>query len=277
MRKLFISADIEGCAAVSSEHAVTPERWEWTAARRWMTEEVIAASEAAFAAGYDAVVVADGHGNGHNIDPDRLPENVWLVRSWPRPLLQMQGVNDPEVNACAFIGYHAASDSQGSILAHAYHGSAFRLMTLNGEPCSEGYLNAALAGELGKPVIFVSGDEHTIQDARRYAPSAVGFVAKHSIGLRSQMSLPPVQVRRLLNEAMTRALRNPLPGPFVLKGPFRLEIEMVSRMSAEVLAYLPGVERPGPWGIRATFPTLEATMRFIAFAMLYSPTGALAL
>ncbi len=49
-----------------------------------MTEEVTAAAEAAFAAGYDEVVVADGHHHAHNIDPDSLPSNVWLVRSWRR-------------------------------------------------------------------------------------------------------------------------------------------------------------------------------------------------
>jgi D-amino peptidase len=277
MRKLFISADLEGCAAVSSEHAVSPDRWEWTAARRWMTEEVIAAAEGALASGYDEVIVADGHGNAHNIDPDRLPDNIRLVRSWPRPLLQMQGMQDPQVDACAFIGYHAGNTSQDSILAHVYHGAAFRSIELNGEPCSEGYLNAALAGEYGRPVIFVSGDEHTVEDARRYAPEAERFIAKQSIGLRSQMSLPPAQVRRLLKETMIRSLERPLPPPFVLRGPFRLEIEMIGRLSAEVLAYLPGIERLGPWRIATTFDRLDAVMRFIAFAMLYSPTGAVAL
>jgi D-amino peptidase len=121
MRKLFISADMEGCAAVSAPQALSPDRWswEWTAARRWMTGDVTAAIEAAFAAQYDEVIVADGHGNAHNIDPDEMPENVRLVRSWPRPLLQMQGIEDPQIEACAFIGYHAGPSSQNSILAHA--------------------------------------------------------------------------------------------------------------------------------------------------------------
>jgi D-amino peptidase len=95
MSKLFISADMEGCAAISSQHALGSDKWEWTAARRWMTEEVVTASEAALAAGYEEVLVADGHGNAHNIDPERLPNDVWLIRSWPRPLLQMQAASSP--------------------------------------------------------------------------------------------------------------------------------------------------------------------------------------
>ena len=118
MRKLFISVDMEGCAAVSAPQALLPDRWawEWTAARRWMTEEVSAAAEAVLAAGYQEVIVADGHGNAHNVDPDGLPDNVRLVRSWPRPLLQMQGIDDPGVRACAFVGYHAGPTTTGGIL-----------------------------------------------------------------------------------------------------------------------------------------------------------------
>ena len=113
MRRLFVSADMEGCVAVSAQQALMPDRWawEWTAVRRWMTAEVAVAAEAALAAGYDEVIVADGHGNAHNIDPDGLPENVRLVRSWPRPHMQMQGVAEAGVEACAFIGYQAAAGS----------------------------------------------------------------------------------------------------------------------------------------------------------------------
>jgi D-amino peptidase len=277
MRKLFISADMEGCAAVSAPQALMPERWawEWNAARRWMTGDVVAASQAAFAVGYGEVIVADGHGNAHNIDPDLLPDNVRLVRSWPRPLLQMQGVEDPEVDACVFIGYHAPSTTPNSIIAHTYLGAAFRAIYMNGEVCSEGYLNAALAGEFGRPVMLVSGDQHTVQDARRYASGAVGFVAKHSVGKRSQVSLPPAQVHRLLGEAMVSALDRPLQKPFVLKGPFRLELVMTTQLAAEMLAYLPDVERTDAFSVSATFECVAAAVRFVSFVMHYSPLGVL--
>jgi len=279
MRKLFISADMEGCAAVSGTQALLPERWawEWAAARRWMTQEVGATAEAAFAAGYEEVIAADGHGNAHNIDPEGLPENVRLVRSWPRPLLQMQGIDDPDVQACAFVGYHAGPTSPSSVLAHSYSGAAYRWLRLNGALCSEGYLNAALAGEFGKPVVFISGDEQTVEDAQRYAPEALGFVSKHAFGWRAQMSLPPAQVARLLREAATRALQRPRPKPFVVPGPFCLELEMTSQTAAEMLAYLPGVERRGAYGVTVTFERIAAVMRFVSFAMHYAPNGVIAI
>src|SRR5258706_422405 len=105
MSKLFVSADMEGCAGVAAPQALMPDRWswEWAAVRRWMTAKVAVAAEAAFAAGYDEVIVGDGHGNSHNLDPDGLPDNVRLIRSWPRPSLQMQGVAEEQVAACVLI------------------------------------------------------------------------------------------------------------------------------------------------------------------------------
>ena len=121
--------------------------------------------------------------------------------------------------------------------------------------------------------MFVSGDTQTIEDATRYAPEAVHFVSKQSLGWRSQMSLPPVQVSRMLKASFADALRKPVPKPFVLSGPYRLEAEMTSYVAAETLSYLPDVSRIGAFSVAATFSSIEATIRFISFAMLYSPMG----
>ena len=59
----------------------------------------------------------------------------------------------------------------------------------------------------------------------------------------------------------------------MLRGPLRLELEMTSQVAAEMLAYLPGVERSGSYGVAATFESVTTVMRFVSFAMLYSPTG----
>ena len=277
MRKLFISADIEGIASVASQHALAPDRWEWAAARQWMTAEAVAVAEAAFGAGYDEVIVADGHGNAHNIDPDKLPDNVCLVRSWPRPLLQMQGVEHAGVEACAFIGYHAGATAPAGLLAHTYHGGACRAIRLNSVDCSEGYLNAALAGAFGRPVVLVSGDAETVADAARYAPHAESYITKQAIGWRAAASLPPAQVRRALAEAAARAFARPLPPPFLVPGPYVLDLEMASVLAAEMLAYLPGVTRVDGYTVRTEIAALDALMAFVAFAMLYSPTGTIAI
>jgi len=277
MKKLFISADIEGCAGVASQHALAADRFEWQAARQWMTNEIVAAAEAALSHGYDEVLVVDGHGNAHNLLPDAMPDKVRLLRSWPRPFLQMEGINDPAIDAAFFIGYHNGAMGTGGILAHTYSGAAFRDLRLNGASASEGYLNAALAGEFGVPVLLVSGDSETVADAARYAPGAQGCIVKQAFGFRAASALTPREACAAIRASAASALAAPRPEPFRLVGPFRLDIDFTSRVSAEMAAYLPFVEQTGPITATAEFPTITALMRFISFLILFNPNGVVGL
>ena len=90
--RLYISADIEGIAGVVSRDNLSPGRFEYEAARDWMTQAVVSTCETAFDLGATEIVVSDSHGNGQNIRFERMPPYVQLVRSWPRPLAMMQGV-----------------------------------------------------------------------------------------------------------------------------------------------------------------------------------------
>ncbi|WP_447764174.1 M55 family metallopeptidase [Sphingopyxis panaciterrae] len=273
MRRLFISVDMEGVAGVASAVSLMPTGWEYTAYRRWMTAELNSVAEAAFEAGYDEVIAADGHGNGHNVDPDLLVDNIQLVRSWPRPLFQMQMIDDPSVDACAFVGYHSAAGTADSVLAHSFSGAAFRSIRLNGEVASEGYINAAVAGGFGKPVLFVSGDQQTLDDARRYAPDAVLHATKQSFGFKSAVSLPPRQACQALKEAAARAFAQPRGAPFRLEPPFEVEIEMTTLTAAEMLGYLPWLDRIDAYSLKASFASMEEATGFIGFAALYMPNG----
>jgi D-amino peptidase len=272
MKKLLVSVDIEGIAGVSSFSALTPKGWEWSAARRWMTNECNAVLQPAFEAGFDEIIVTDSHGCGLGLDPDILPDNVRLVRAWPRPFIQMHGIDDPDVTACAFIGYHAGASSPG-LFSHTFSGAAYRALRLNGEPASEGYFNAALAGSFGKPVLFVSGDQHVVEDAKRYAPHAATYITKNALNWSAQSALPPRQVCREIETIARRAFQSDNSKPFVLKHPYELIIEFNSQNSAEVLCYTSLVERIDSTTVRATFESVADAMRFVAFAAMYSPSG----
>lgn len=273
MRRLLISIDMEGVAGVASTTSLVPSGWEYPSYRRWMTEELNVVAEAALEAGYDEVIASDGHGNAQNIDPDLLIDNIQLVRSWPRPLLQMEMVDDASVEACAFIGYHAAAGTADGLLAHSFSGAALRSIRLNGEPASEGYFNAALAGSFGKPVLLVSGDQFALADAQRYAPDALHIATKTAFGFKSQMSLPPAQVRRTLRAGAAETFARSRPVPFRIDPPFVLDLEMTSQVAPELLGYLPWVERLDGWTVRASFETMADAARFLSFVILYQPNG----
>src|SRR5918997_597210 len=71
--KIFISADMEGVAGAVTGEQLGPTGFEYQRFREFMTQEVAAACEAAFAAGATEIVVADAHGNGQNLLIEKLP------------------------------------------------------------------------------------------------------------------------------------------------------------------------------------------------------------
>src|SRR2546430_6694669 len=106
-RKIFISVDMEGITGVVQPAQLGPEGFEYQRAREWMTAEVNAAIEGVRRRAPAEVVVCDSHGNGQSLLIDKLPDDVQIVRGFPRPLEMMQGL-DESFAAALFIGYHAS-------------------------------------------------------------------------------------------------------------------------------------------------------------------------
>ncbi|HST23771.1 MAG TPA: M55 family metallopeptidase, partial [Blastocatellia bacterium] len=115
--KIYISADMEGIVGVVTNEQLGPQGFEYNRAREFMTAEVNAAIEAAFQAGATEIVVSDSHGNGQNLLIEKLPKAVTIVRSWPRPLMMMQGI-DETFDGAIFIGYHTGTSNATGVRAH---------------------------------------------------------------------------------------------------------------------------------------------------------------
>src|ERR1044071_2749170 len=120
--KVYISADMEGITGVASVDQLSPASFEYNQARQWMTAEVLAAIQGAREAGATEFVVSDSHGNGESLLIDRFPADVpiTIVRSFPRPLGMMEGIDSTFV-AVIFIGYHAATTDRKSTRLNSSH------------------------------------------------------------------------------------------------------------------------------------------------------------
>ena len=82
--KVYISVDMEGITGVVSSDQLGPTSFEYQRAREWMTGEALAAIQGARDAGATEIVVSDSHGNGENLLIDQFPDDITIVRSWPR-------------------------------------------------------------------------------------------------------------------------------------------------------------------------------------------------
>lgn len=269
--RVFISADMEGVAGVVNGAQLAPGEFEYEKFRRLMTAEVNACIEGAFAAGATHVTVADSHGNGLSLLPEELNPRARLVRSWPRPLAMVEGI-DQGYDALLLLGYHASIGTLGAVRAHTMSSKRIYGMRLNGVHASEALLSAAVAGHYGVPVVLVSGDDKTIDEARKTISDKItGVVVKRAIGYHSADNLSPQQARQALLNGTKEALANlSRYKPLTVAKPVKLEIAFKNMMNAEVLSLLPVIERVDGATIRFTGKDMPEVMRFIEFVGQYS-------
>ena len=271
--RVFISADIEGIAGVVSQEHQFPEGLEWQSARVWMTDSVAAAADAAFEAGATEIVVADSHGQGHNLLIDRLRPEIQVVRSHPRPLSMMQGIEAGRYDAAFLIGYHTGSLNPHGVLAHTFRSKTLREVRVNGIAVPEATINAAIAGHFGVPTVLVTGDDACVAETQAILPGIEGVTVKWTYSRRSARTLTPAASYPLIADGARRALaRRREIAPFTIQGPITLEVGFLYRQPVDYLEMLDSVERLDAFTIRTRHPDIVAAQGFLVFLLGYTAT-----
>ncbi len=235
-----------------------------------MKREVLAAIDAAKAAGATEVLVSDSHGNGENILIEMLPEDVMIVRSWPRPLMMMQGI-DETFDAAIFLGYHAGTHNPAGVRAHTISSARLADVRLNGRSVPEAGINAAIAGHFGVPVIMISGDDAAVAEAQELIGDMEGAVVKWNYGFHSARTLTPAAAYKLIGAKVTAAIaRLDSFEPFVMSVPVTLEVRFKSYRPAQVMSYLSIVEQVDSHTIRYIGNTIVDISKFIEFLTTYN-------
>ncbi len=269
--KVFISVDMEGVVGTVTGDQLGPQGFEYPRFREFMTKEVLAAIEGAKSAGATEFVVADSHGNGENLLIERFGKDVQIVRSWPRPLLMMQGI-DEGFAAAIFLGYHASATNPAGVRAHTMSSANFADVRLNGVSVPEAGFNAAIAGHFNVPVVMISGDDAIVKEARALLGDIEGAVVKWALGFHAARTLTPEASYELIREKAKKAISRIKDfKPYRLKTPVDLEVRFKHYRPAEVLAYLPIVERTDARSIRYRGRDILEVTRFLEFLLTYEP------
>ena len=270
--KIYISADMEGVVGVVTGEQLGPSGFEYNRFREFMTQEVNAAIEAAFEAGATEVVVSDSHGNGQNLLMEKLPKNIMLVRSWPHPLMMMQGI-DETFDGVIFIGYHSSTTNPEGVRAHTISSARLADIRLNGVSMPEAGINAAIAGQFNVPVIMVSGDDAIVKEATALLGDIEGAVVKWAYGFHSAKTLMPEAAYDLIREKVKKAIgRIKDFKPYKLKTPVQLDVRFKNYRPSEVLSYLPIVERTDAHSIRYVGKDMIEVSKFLEFILTYEPS-----
>lgn len=267
--KVYISADMEGVAGAVSPSQLGPTGFEYARFREFMTAEVLAAIQGARDAGATEILISDSHGNGENLLIDRLPADVTVVRSWPRPLMMMEGI-DSTFHAAILIGYHSATTNPRGVRAHTMSSANLAGIALNGTAMPESGISAAIAGRFGVPVVMISGDDVAVAEARDLLGDVEGAVVKRAISFHSTATQTPEAAQALIRRTVKSALdRRGAFRPYAVRTPIALDITFKNYRPAEMLTYLPGIERRDAHTIRFTGRDMVEVSKFIEFTMTY--------
>ncbi|WP_179199183.1 M55 family metallopeptidase, partial [Streptomyces alboverticillatus] len=132
---------------------------------------------------------------------------------------------------------------------------------VNGARASEGRFNALVAAEYGVPVVLVTGDDKTCEDAGDYAPDARSVAVKDYVSRYAAVCRTPARtaadIRAAAREAAVLAVRHePARGV-----PFTVELEFDAEHLVGAASVVPGVERSGERRVAYTSPTMYEGIR----------------
>jgi len=250
--KVFISSDIEGTAGIVDWQQVRASGTDYELGRQLLTDEVNAAIDGAVDAGATEILVNDSHSTMQNIRPNALHHKASYLSGRHKPLYMMEGL-DATFDAVFMVAYHGSIGAERAILSHTYNPLAVSEARLNGVAVGESALNALVALHHRVPVVLITGDDATAEEAQPFLPGIEAVVVKRSISRFAAESLHPDRARELIHEGASRALsRAHEMSPPAIELPAKLEVTFLTADMAEMSTWIRGVERAGARAVTIT-------------------------
>ena len=264
--KVFISSDIEGTCSINNWDETRHNHADYAYFTKQMTREVSAACEGAFAAGAEDVLVKDAHGTARNILPEELCAKARLHRGWTGHIFQMMsGLEMEKFDAVMYTGYHSAAGSGDNNMSHTKN-TRNEFIYLNGKPLSEFRLNSYIAGMLGIPVCFISGDEGICKEAKELIPGIHTVEALKGVG-GATIAAHPDTVVKAIREEVEKALHGDWKA---CKVPMPEDFEVIVHYREQAMAYnksfYPGAELLDAKRVRFYHKDFMEALRFMTFA-----------
>lgn len=266
MKKLFVSADIEGTCGIASWNETDEKHAEYGAFAAQMTYEVAAACQGALDAGWQQILVKDAHGSARNIDGRALPEGASLVRGWGNdPLGMMLGL-DESFDGVVMTGYHAAAGMADNPLAHTWS-LDIHSVHINGELASEMLINSLIAAWLRVPVYAVSGDQGICDWMKQRSPNTAVIPVNQGVG-GAVKALHPEEALRQIRQKVSQALTQPREAClFPLPERFQVDICYQKHQRARHNSFYPGMQGLDARTLRYEHADFEEVLRMFHFCL----------
>lgn len=239
MKKIFISADIEGTCGIVSWNETEKSHSDYAPFAQRMTGEVNAACLGAIAGGAEHILVKDAHDSAANIDAERLPSCASVFRGWGNePLVMMAGL-DKTFDGAFMTGYHSGALMGGNPLAHTMSGKIAHVK-INGMIATEMMINAYAAAMLGVPLLLVTGDETLCNAVHEISPHTVTFAVSKGVGAGA-IAIHPEAARKGIEAAAKKAMSLDAKHCLIhLPDSFSVEVSYKEHFRARHNSFYPG-------------------------------------
>lgn len=245
--RVLIMSDMEGVSGIVDWNQVNGGAPMYEEGRRLYTEEINAAVRGARAAGATEIVAVDCHGAGggwnfNSLIPERLdPGCEWVAHHTWTGYTQLL---EQGCDAALFVGMHAKAGTADGVLSHTVSSEAWHNLWFNGVLVGETGINAALCGAYNCPVLLVTGDTATCQEAGTLLGDGLTTVAvKQGLSRFSARQIPPVRARQMIEAGAKAALQDlKAVKPYEPGRPSEIIIEVVSPDKADRFRHKHGVE-----------------------------------
>jgi D-amino peptidase len=149
---------------------------------------------------------------------------------------------EPGCDAALFVGYHGRAGTLGAVLEHTWSYGVYSVRVGDLEVGEFG-VAALLAGELGVPTVYLSGDDKTATEAEELVPGIVTTVVKTGVRREAARFVLPEHARARMTADVEAALRDSAwPEPLAWSGePMRLTFTRAT--SCDLAENCPGVRR----------------------------------
>ena len=246
--RVHIIGDMEGVSGIVKPEQTTGGDPMFASAQQLYTAEINAAVRGAKAAGASEVVVMDCHGAGGGwtfnslIAEDLHPDCEWVVQQdWTG----YTGFLEDGCDAALFVGMHAMAGTRLGNLNHTVSGRDYQRLWFNGTEVGESAINAALCGTWGCPVLLVTGDQASCDEAKGLlGPGLTTVAVKQGLGALSARMIAPARARALIEDGARRALSDlGAVAPYDPGSPCEIKVEFKHTAPADRLRLRPDVQR----------------------------------
>ena len=268
--KIYIFADLEGATAVTGGWGeICPSGREFVHAKKMLTRDVNACAKGAYEAGADDIVVFDWHGMMFSIDPVELDPRLRLIQGRAFDATGLFSGLDSSFDAVMIIGIHAMEGTSDGVMNSTVSSPA--RFWINGKEVGETGIIAVKAGQLGIPVILVTGDEAVKREAMDIIPGVYTVAVKKGLSRYSAEIINPEKSWEMITETTREAVKNyKKVGLYDTGKPLEVRMEYCGDTQlVDGIARLPGVKRINGYTVSYTCDLIDdAIFLFSYFSLL---------